>query len=284
MKKLIAVILALSALLLVSCASGKSVPIATVEKNNRAERILAGDTVAYSENIEYYGDKNISYSLYYENAADLRWTYNILETAGNYSMYAYEGSVYTSKDGELCAVLFANRTVTYFQYVSGYINQAFPLDCGYRYQRRSVEKDGCTYVTYYAEVTPQDAAEIHSVDVSAGEKIVSDYVLDAQGRIVSIEYSVEHANGSSEKAAKRTFEYYTEKKNVFSNLPAEENAKVDVIMGESSFSFSVPNGIYIGFEDGGASYEYYLDAEFTRKYSFTEYGKISDLLTVYIKK
>jgi len=281
-KKIVSAILTLCVVLLIaSCGSGKSIPISIVEKNNKATALLSSDTVAYTEKIEYFFPELLSYEVYYELSSDYSYLYNVFETIGGYKMYAKDGDVYTEKDGELCAVLFANFTVTFPKFIDRYIDASFPLDGGTRYQSSSADDgDGFT-VTYYADVTPQMASEIYSVALTAGDKIFSTYKLDKSYRIYSIEYNVERSDGSSYTAAKRTFTYYSERQDVFSSLPdgGGDSYTVTLDYGTRKSTFTVPDGVYVGFDDGGSGYKFYTDAEMTSEYILS----MSQNITVYVK-
>ena len=273
MKKIVSFICALAMLLLLaSCGNGKSIPVSIVGQYNKTVALLSGDTVAYTEKIEYFSPEARSYEIYYELSQDFSYVYNIAEKIGDYAMYAKSGDVYTEKDGVLCAVLFANPTVTFPKFINDYIDVAFPLDGGTRYQRSSAEDGDYITVTYYADVTPQMASGIYSVSLDAGEKIISTYKLDESYRIYQIEYSVESADGSlSDVVARRSFTYYSERQDVFASLPDDsgESATITLDYGTRKSTFTVPVGVYVGFDDGGSGYEYYTDAEMNFKYALS---------------
>ena len=282
MKKLVSLIcVAVMLFALASCGGGKSVPVSIVAQNNKTGALLSGGTVAYTEKIEYFS-QGLSYEIYYELSSNFSYLYNVTETIGDYAMYAANGNVYTEKGGEICAVLFANPTVTFPKFANEYIDVPFPLDSGKRYQRSSETDGEYTVVTYYAEITPQMASEIYSVDLEAGDTLVSVFKIGDKYRVFQIDYSVEHADGSPKTdVARHTFTYFTERQNVFASLPDENGESATVILdfGSRTTTFTVPLGVLVGFDDGGAGYEYFTDASMT-----SEYAPIPACdMTVYVK-
>lgn len=286
MKKILSAALACVILLaLVSCANGKSVPIEVVKRANLTGTLLADGTKAYTETVSFFKDgEEISYLFYFESAENAaQYSYNIVEVEGTYSLYAHEGNIYKQKGDALCAVLFANQALTYYQYIKDYADDSlevkFPLDAGERYQTSSSEDVNYIYVSYYADVTPQMASAITAVSLKTGDKIISEYKLDKSYRVYSVEYKIEHQDGTIDLAARREYEYFGEKKDMFSSLPTGSDVNVTLIIGEREFEYVVPSGVYVEFEDGGLGYEYFTDAGFTQKY---EVSKASEM-TVYVK-
>ena len=284
MKKIISALLILFFVLsFSSCASGKSIPIEVVKKANLTGAILSGDTEAYSETVTFYknGEK-ISYSYYIENAENAAmYSYNVTEKTGNYMLYAHEGDIYTIEPGKFSAVLFADQSLTYYRFIRDYLNDTtetkFQLDKGDRFQRKSSTDGEFIYVTYYANVTPQIASEIYSVDLIPGDKIISEYKLDKSYRIHSTEYTIEHQDGTSEKVAARNYLYLDQKTGPLSSIPHDDEKTVTLIINGNTYEYSVPSGVYVTFEDGGRGYEYYIDPELTQKYEVT----LADDMTVY---
>ncbi|MBQ0125189.1 MAG: hypothetical protein KBS59_02565 [Clostridiales bacterium] len=270
-----------TAFIAVSCGAGKSVPLHVLKSKNSVAALLDGGVCAYSEKVEYT-EKNLSYEIYIELSDNIAYTYNVCEKAGDYTLFAVDGDVYTEKGGDLCAVLFSNQALNYYQYISDYVTSDFPLDAGERYQRFSENDGDFTVVEYCAAVTPQIASSVYSTELSVGDKIISVYKLDDIGRICCVEYKIEHA-GTAKTVARRSFEYFTAKKNVFSSLPREADAKVSLVIGEKEYSYDVPSGVYVGFEDGGLGYEYYLDENRTLPYDFADYGKLKENLVIFVK-
>ena len=286
MKKILAAALAcLIVLALVSCGNGRSVPFEVVKRANLTGTLLSDGCASYTEKVEYYRDGGtISYTLYFETADNAaEYSYNVIEQIGDYTLYAHEGNVYKKKGGDFCAVLFSNQALTYGQYIKDYADDTlevkFPLDAGERYQKSSRDEVNFIYVTYYADVTPQMASSITSVSLKTGDRIISEYKLDKSYRIYSADYSVEHKDGTTEKVARREFEYFDAKQDLFSSLPAGDDVSVTLVIGEREYEYSVPRGVYVEFHDGGLGYGYFTDAGFTQKY---EVSKAEDM-TVYVR-
>ncbi|MBQ9746702.1 MAG: hypothetical protein IJW21_07760, partial [Clostridia bacterium] len=87
---------------------------------------------------------------------------------------------------------------------------------------------------------------------------------------LSVEYSIEHADGTREKIAERKFEYYESKQSdVFGNVPDESetvNVKIIYENGKEA-NYKVLKGVYIGF-DGAENVSYYADEAFETPFDF----------------
>ena len=287
MKKIISAVMLLAAVLaLASCGNGRSIPIEVVKRANMTGTLLSNGSKSYTEEVTYFdGDEHISYKLYFEEAENATaYSYNIVEEIGDYKLVAHEGDIFKIKGDKICAVLFANQALSYYQYIKDYANDSldvkFPLDLGERYQLESKSDEDFITVSYYADVTPQIASAVYSTTLKTGDKIISEYKLDRDYRIWSINYTVKHADGSENLVARRTFLHYTDKSdNVFSSLPDGDDVAITLVIGEREYEYFVPDGVYIEFEDGGVGYEYFTDAEFTQKYVTAK----AEEMTVYVK-
>lgn len=278
MKKIISAVLLLATMFaFASCGNGRSIPIEVVKRANMTGALLSDGCKAYTEKVTYFdGDGSISYTLYFEEAANAAaYSYNIVEQIGDYKLIAHEGDIYKQKGDMFCAVLFSNQALTYYQYIKDYANDSlevkFPLDLGERYQLESKTEGDFIMVSYYADVTPQIASAVYSTILKTGDKIISEYKLGKDYKIMSIKYTVKHNDGSENLVAQRTFEYYNDKKNdVFSSLPNGDDVTITLVIGEREYEYSVPSGVYVEFEDGGVGYEYFTDAGFSQKYETSE--------------
>lgn len=287
MKRIMCLITAVMMLLLPlsSCANGMSFPYDILKKQNTADKLLSNDIVAYKEKIEYFSDTNVtSYEIYYEIADGFRYSYNICETIDDYSFMAHEGNVYTKQNGDMCLILFTNQALTYYGYIQSYLATDFPLDGGERFQSFSEQNGDRITVEYHADITPQTASEIYSVDLTVGEKIISTYTIDKDQRIYNIIYETEKNDGTRKRIAQRSFEYYKSRLDVFEELPSSDMVTLTLVINDKKFNYEVPKGVYVGLEDNNIGYTYYLDAEFTKEYRYDTYGKISDDISIFVKE
>ena len=287
MKKIISAVLLLAAVFaLVSCGNGRSIPIEVVKRANMTGTLLSNGSKSYTETVTYFdGDETLSYTLYFEEAENAAaYSYNIVEQIGDYKFIAHEGDIYKIKGDKVCAVLFSNQALSYYQYIKDYANDSldvkFPLDLGERYQLGSKTDQEFITVSYYADVTPQMASAVYSTKLKTGDKIISEYKLDHDYKICLIQYTVKHADGSENLVAQRSFLHYVEKQDdFFSSLPDGDEVKIKLVIGELSYEYEVPSGVYVEFEDGGLGYEYFADKDFTEKFEVSP----SKEMTVYVK-
>lgn len=287
MKKILsAALIIATALALVSCGSGRSIPIEVVKRANLTGTLLSNGSKSYTEKVTYInGDEMLSYTLYFEEAENATaYSYNIVEEIGDYKLIAHNGDIYKIKGDKVCAVLFSNQALTYYQYIKDYTNDSleskFPLDLGERYQLESKSDQQFITVSYYADVTPQIASAVYSTELKTGDKIISEYKLDHDYKICQIKYTVKHADGSEKLVAQRFFLHYVDKKSeFFSSLPDGDDVKITLVIGERSYEYEVPSGVYVEFEDGGLGYEYFTDKTFTEKYEVS----LAKEMTVYVK-
>ncbi len=290
MKKLLSFLLVLiiSAHLFVSCGSGTSLAIGALRLDNEVVNLFKfTDAIAYGETLTYT-DKNgapaFTAEYYYEVAEDIYSTYNLMETIGDYTLYAYEGNVYTKTNDGITAVLLLSGT--YLDFVNSYLEADFLLDGDTHIQRSSEEKDGLIYAQYEAVLTPQQIARVSELDIKENDKILSDYMV-SDSIIRSIAYSVER-NGEAFPIAKREFRVLTEKENRFApiiDLP-KETVSVDFVFvdGENQGRhFDVPNGVFVGMETGKNNYEFFRDKDCTERYLFNEMP-ITENIVIYVAK
>lgn len=286
LKKLISILLIISTLaIFTSCANGKSLPYYILKQKNTTEELLKEGNVSYTEKVEYYKNgETLSYEIYYELSENVAYAYNIVEKIGDYSLVAFDGDVYTIKNGQKCIVLFTNPTVSFFKFVAGYMNTDFPLDSGTKYQNYSKKENGYEIVEYFATITPQMASEIYATELKTENKIISIYKVSNGQTIESIEYYIENYAGERTFIAKRTFERSTQKQNLASLLPqTAEEVKVKVITPDNEFSYSIPVGVCVGFEDGDLNYTYYLDEEYTEEFKSEAFGEVTEDIVIYAK-
>ncbi|MBQ9745397.1 MAG: hypothetical protein IJW21_01060, partial [Clostridia bacterium] len=173
MKRIISAIiaLALSCVMLASCASGVSVPYYILAMDNYTVNIF--DTFdAYKETIAYYknGEKTFEYSIYVDIGEG--GIYNFCESYDGYSYYGIGEKLYAVTGGKTYAVLQTNNR-TYFDVIGEYEERTHPLDDGSKFQKYSKSTEEGTEVEYYAKVTPLMAAELASFGVTETDKIIS---------------------------------------------------------------------------------------------------------------
>ena len=225
---------------------------------------------AYRETVTYYknGEKDFEYSIYVDIGEG--GAYNVCESYEGYTFYGYGENLYAVTGGKTYAVLQTNNR-TYFDFIGDYAERAHPLDDGAKFQKNSKKTEAGTEVEYYVKVTPLMAAELAGFGVTETDKIVSEYrLMENTDYYLSIEYSIERADGTTEKIAERKFEYFDEvQKNIFENVPDEsETVNVKVIYeNEKESAYKLPKGVYIGF-DGEENVTYYSDESFETIFDF----------------
>ncbi len=275
--------------LFVSCGKGASVSIYKVRTANEIKNIFIQNTDvnAYRETIAYLnrdGSPDFSYEVYYERAADIYAGYNICESIGDYRLYAYEGAVYADDGDGLCAVILLGST--YLEYIDDYLTGEFPLDADTLNQQYSKTEEGNTVVEYRSALTPQRLAALSSYGIDEDDTILSKYTIDSEGFIRSIEYSVSNGTDTYPLAV-RTFERAQEKDDsLFSSVAGlEATVSVDIsYIGEEKEGrhFTVPAGIFVGFDTGKSDYSFYYDKECQQPYSYQN-EKITQDIVIYAK-
>lgn len=282
MKKLICLAAALAIIFtLVSCSAGVSVPYRTVQLANRYSEIFDSESgiAAFREKLTY---PDFEYELYYEIAESGKLTtYNITEKTDGYTMNACDGTVVMEKDGKKYFLLIISGT--YSGFADEYADSAHPLDAGSHYQVSSKKRaEGGYEVVYKAEITPQMAGELSEYGAVLGEYIFSRLVVDEKYRALSIEYSTGKSEGER-KLLTRTFEYYSEARESFENMPENRDAKVKIIYsGGRATEFAVPEGYHIGFYMPDVTYEFYTDESFETPFD-ADNTAISGGITLYAK-
>lgn len=293
MKKIISAVLILSfsALLLASCGvAGVSVPYYTLALDNYADNIF-DDYKAALETVKYYrnGEEVYTYSVYMERSLESEYVYNVCENFTNYTFYGHEGEIYSVTDGKTYAIIQADKS-NYYEYVKPYEERAHVLDQGDKYQIYSKELEGdITEVSYYAKMTPSIAADLYEYGISQTDKIISTYTLDENNYYLTVEYSVEHSDGTQEKIATRTFEYFKEKeKDVFETIPdLSETVNVTIVsyvgtLNETCDVYAVPRGVYIGLDPGAKNLSFYTDEACNVEFDF-ETALANGDMTIYAK-
>ena len=288
MKKLFCLLLALtlSVSLFISCGSGTSIAIGALRLDNQVENLFKfTDAVAYNETLVYTdkdGAPMFTAEYYYEVAEDIYSTYNLIETIGDYTLYAYEGSVYTETPEGMTAVLLLSGS--YLDFVNTYFVADFLLDGETHIQRSSETKDDVIIAQYETVLTPQQQARVSELGVMENDKIVSEYAV--RGSIIeSIDYFVER-DGALTPLAKRAFRVSNEKEDRFGAVKALSSEKVSVdfifVDGENQGRhFEVPKGVYVGMEIGTRDYAFFYDTECTKPYAFDD-APIVENLTLYV--
>lgn len=291
MKRMISLLAAalLALTLFVSCGKGASVSIYKVRTTNEIKNIFIqnADVNAYRETIAYLnrdGSPDFSYEVYYERAADIYAGYNICEQIGDYRLYAYEGAVYADDGDGLCAVILLGST--YLEYIDDYLTGEFPLDADTLNQQYSKTEGEDTVVEYRSSLTPQRLAALSSYGIGEDGTIISKYTIDSEGFIRSIEYSVSNGTDTYPLAV-RTFERAQEKDaSLFAPVSGlEASVSVDIFyVGEEKEGrhFTIPAGIFVGFDTGSTNYSFYYDEECLRPYSYQD-GEITQDMVIYAK-
>ncbi len=293
MKKIISLltVLVICACLLISCGNGASVPYYILAMDNYTENVF--DVYGgVKETVTYYRDGNVDfeYSVYMDKGTEESkdtYYYNVCESFEGYTFYGYNQALYVATGGKTYSLIQADGK-GYLEYVEGYGERAHMLDDGEKYQKYSKNLSEGREVAYYVKVTPLMAAELYQFDITETDKIISKYVLmENTDFYLSIEYSVEHSDGTTEKIAERKFEYFEtigENAALFASLPADgEKVKVTLVYdGGAEADFSVPAGTYIGIDDGEEKRTYYADAAFETEFDF-ENTKASEGLKIYAK-
>ncbi len=290
MKKIISLLLLLAILgSVASCGKGTSVAIQAIRLDNQVENLFVWDKEIQSlteKNV--YKDKDgkdvFTSEYYYEDAKDIYSMYNIRETVGDYTMYAYEGSVYTETEKGITAVILFS--CTYTDFISSYLRGEFPLD-GQILNQKSSEKDGSNIIAYYhSKLTPQQTAKVQSFGIDGTETVETRYVITDDNFISSIDYTV-LAKDSSHLLVTRSFEKKNEKQaGVFDAVSSlTKSVSVDfVFVGEEQQGrhFEIPAGVYLGIDTADYEYEFFWDEACTMPYQYDE-QIVSENITLYVR-
>lgn len=272
--------------LFVSCGSGTSIAIGALRLDNEVLNLFRfAGAVAYDETIQYFdkdGSSVFMAEYYYEVAEDIYAAYNLVETIGDYKLYAYEGSVYTETEKGMTAVLLLSGT--YLDFVKRYLEADFIFDGDVLIQRSSETIDGVIYAQYETSLTPQQHARVSEFGVKEDDKILSQYAV-RDSIIESVVYSVER-DGEEFPVAGRMIRVMMEKENRFSALEAlsEELVTIDfTFVGGSNQGrrFEVPKGVFVGMETGNFDYAFFRDQDCTIPYAFDE-EPITENMTIYV--
>ena len=272
--------------LFVSCGSGTSIAIGALRLDNEVLNLFRfAGAVAYDETIQYFdkdGSSVFMAEYYYEVAEDIYAAYNLVETIGDYKLYAYEGSVYTETEKGMTAVLLLSGT--YLDFVKRYLEADFIFDGDVLIQRSSETIDGVIYAQYETSLTPQQHARVSEFGVKEDDKILSQYAV-RDSIIESVVYSVER-DGEEFPVAGRMIRVMMEKENRFSALEAlsEELVTIDfTFVGGSNQGrrFEVPKGVFVGMEPGNFDYAFFRDQDCTIPYAFDE-EPITENMTIYV--
>ena len=290
MKKIISMVLLLAILCsMASCGKGTSIAIQAVRLDNQVENLFVWDKEIQSlteKNVYKDQDGNDIFTseYYYEDAEDIYSMYNLRETIGDYTLYAYEGSVYTETENGITAVILFSSTYTDF--ISAYLKGAFPLDGDILNQKKS-EKEGDKIVAYYhSKLTPQQTAKVQSFGIDGTETVETRYIITEGNFISSIDYTIIEKD-SSRLLAQRFFEKKNEKQaGVFDSVSSlTKSVSVDfVFVGteQQGRHFEIPSGVYLGIDTADYEYEFFCDEACTIPY---EYDKqiVSENITLYVR-
>ena len=290
MKKIISLGLLLAILCsMVSCGNGTSVAIQAVRLDNEVENLFIWDkeiqslteTIVYKDAI---GDDAFSAEYYYEDAKDIYAMYNVRETIGDYTLYAYEGSVYTKTDKGITAVILFS--CTYTDFISSYLQSTFPLDGEVLNQKSSQKSDGNVIAYYHSKLTPQQTAKVQSFGIDGTETIETRYVITSDNFISSVDYSV-IAKGYTHLLATRSFEKKSEKQEgVFDAVSdLKKSVSVDFLFvgtEQQGRHFEIPAGVYLGIDTADYEYEFFRDEACTIPYQYDE-QIVSENIILYVR-
>ncbi len=291
MKKLLsfAIAAALSLMLFTSCGSGTSLAIGALRLDNEPINLFRfTEILSYDETVTYTdveGSPLFTANYYFETAEDAKYSYNVVETIGDYRLYAYEGKVYAETEKGMTAVLLL-RGGTYLDFTKRYLDADFILDGDTHLQRNAKTENDVTVAEYETVLTPQQTARASELGVEDGDKIVSVYRVRGP-YIESVAYSIEK-DGQQIPVAKREIKVSNEKIDHFASVKAlpTETVTINMIFTDGKTqgqSFEVPTGVYVGFEIGDYDYTFYLDAECTTVYRFDE-SPVTETLTLYVSE
>lgn len=290
MKKIISLLLLLAILgSAVSCGKGVSIAIQAIRLDNQVENLFVWDKEIQSlteKNVFKDKDGNDVFTseYYYEDAKDIYSMYNIRETIGDYTLYAYEGSVYTeTAEGITAVVLFSS---TYTEFIATYLKGSFPLD-GETLNQKSSEKDGDQIIAYYhSKLTPQQTAKVQSFGIDGTETIETRYVITDNNFISSIDYTV-IGNDASHLLVTRSYEKKNEKQaGVFDAVASlEKSVSVNFLFvgkEQEGRHFEIPAGVYLGIDTADYAYEFFRDEACTVPYEYGE-AVVSEDITLYVR-
>ena len=290
MKKIISLTLVLAILFcMASCGKGTSIAIQAVRLDNQVENLFV-----WNKKIQSLTEKNVYKDqsgndvfvseYYYEKAYDIYSMYNIRETIGDYTLYAYEGSVYVKTEQGITAVVLFSSTYTNF--ISSYLQGEFPLD-GEVLNQKNSQKDGDKIIAYYhSKLTPQQASKVKSFGIDGTETIETRYVITDDNFISSIDYTV-ISKDSTKLLAQRFFEKKNEKQEgVFDAVSSlTKSVSVDFIFvdGEQQGRhFEIPAGVYLGIDTADYEYEFFTDEACTILYEYDQ-TVVSEDIILYVR-
>ena len=274
MKKIFAIALLCAMIFcMAACGNGTSIGIHAVILDNQVENLFVWnkEIASLTETVVYKDKSGIdtfNAEYYYEKSKDIYSMYNVRETIGAYTLYAYEGSVYTETEKGITAVVLFS--CTYTEFLSSYLKSEFPLD-GQVLRQQSSKSDGNTfYAKYHTTLTPQQTAKLRSFGIDGTETIETNYVITGGNFISSVDYTV-IAKDETYFFASRAFEKTTEKKTgIFDSVSSlQKSVKVDFIFvgaEQQGRHFEIPSGVYLGIDTADYEYEFFYDEACTQPY------------------
>lgn len=292
MKKIISAILSASlfVMMLTSCVSGVSVPYYNLAMDNYSDNVFE-QYDAVTETIVYYDndEESYRYSIYMEKSLENAYSYNICESFAGYTFYGYEGDLYSISGDKTYAVIQADKS-TYLEYINDYQQREHIIDQGEKYQIYSKElENDMKEVSYYTKMTPVIVADLYKYGIKETDKIISTYTLSKDNFYLEIVYSVKHSDGTEEKLAKRTFEYFQEKQSsVFEALPnTDKSVNVTIVfhagnVNETKDVYVIPMGVYIGIDQGDNNVSFYMDSDYQVAFDY-ETALADNDITIYAK-
>ena len=299
MKKIICIVIALLTVLSVcSCSGGVSVGIHALRLDNQVEnlflwdsKVLGYDIASHTETVTYKdraGADIFTAEYYYEEAQRLYSNdamYNIRETIGDYTLYAYEGSVYTETEKGITVVLLFGRT--YQDFCKLYLQDSFSLDGEVLTQKNSSKENEKLIMEYHTTLTPQQASKLGSFGIDGTETVHTRYTILDKKLFESVEYSI--IDGKEQYLfAVRDFENAKEKKTgVFDPVSSlAPSVFVDIVFPENENKgrhFVVPAGVYIGIDTADETYEFFSDEACTVPYVY-DAQVVSESIVIYARE
>ena len=274
MKRICSIILILATVcLFASCGSGTSVAIHAVILDNEIENLFVWDkeVLSLNETIVYKdksGNDAFRADYYYEEAADIYAMYNVRETIGDYTLYAYEGAVYTETEKGITAVVLFSST--YSEFIASYLKSDFPLDGEVLNQQSSSKNGNEIHAVYHSTLTPQKTAKLRSFGIDGTETVRTDYIITDGNFISSVDYTI-IAKNETYLFANRSFVKSSEKQaGVFDSVASlTKSVKVDFVFAgeeQNGRHFEIPAGVYLGIDTADYEYEFFYDQACTQPY------------------
>lgn len=274
MKKTIAVFILLASLLLVSCGKGASVSYNEIRRRLDPATVFAdGRSSSFTEVLTFFGNDGktpaYSYSVCLFPSDDKAYEYGVVQSDGNFSLYAVDGRVFTKKDGKTYSLILMSQT--YREYIDGYLSCENDFDrLSYRQLSSKKYSGGKTEVSYSADMTIALAAKYSSLGFSVGDMIIATYEIHGDHITDKVTYSLKKSDGTEKPFLCREFSYSEKLPEL--PVPAPDTAKVTVIFNygaenETRSVFHAQKGCFLGISRGSIKSTFYTDAALSSVFS-----------------